>query len=164
MNSEEDEPEDELSEREKKAVEQRDYDVEALKYAHIDLRDSANRVLDTFSHTADKAIEMVKLNGIMISILVAASTQVEEPSQYINIATWISASLFLISILLGLIDYLSRSVITGLRTQERLIERKLTEEEYLRWVVQEEYDRWLQSLLSTHQRKARYVQASIGFL
>lgn len=132
-----------------------------MRHAHSDLVRSIDHVLGTFPDIADKAIEIVKLNGLVVSILVAASTQVEDPMMYTHGLVYISAILFFISSLFGLIGYLFQNVVAGLGTHTRLIEMKLTEEEYLQWVINDQYDDWLQEILKKQRRKALYVQVAV---
>lgn len=102
----------------------------------------------------------MKLNGIVISILLAAA-QLSDSFYSLNGFVVGSIILFCSSILTGLLGYMSQNIIIGLKTQKVLLRRKLTEEEYLRWLLEEEYDRWLDQALSKHRKKSILVQTSL---
>lgn len=158
--AEEEDAKEQLTEKEKKAVEQREYDIEALRQANSNVERTINQVVRSFPQTANKSIEIVKLNGIVISIFVV-SAQLNNELYSLNRLVIGSIILFGISILTGLLGYMSQNIIIGLKTQKVLLRRKLTEEEYLRWLLEEEYDRWLEQALSKHRRKSILVQISL---
>lgn len=141
--------EDRKSREEKllEATEQRNADPDALKHAHIDAQFVLEQTIQTFSDLSDKAFRLIRLNGLVLTILVAILSNVQNTPEYVNIPSVAAVLLFLSSTLFAIRGYMTQTFDSGVSTDvfETLRKFKLRETEYLNWILTRGYPQWIET-------------------
>lgn len=154
----------ELTDYEQEVINEREHDVATLQHAHSEAQQTLDRVLQTFPDLAGKAIQIIQLNGIVLTIIVAVSTQTAPARYSITLLTGsllvLGMGLFLISTLAALAAYWSHSVGAGYETSSTAIDHKLNEVEYLLWVLPK-YHALINDAKTKANRKDNLIRFSI---
>lgn len=151
----------------KRVAEQREPDPKALQRAHSDAQLVLEQTLETFSDLSDKAFRLIRLNGLVLTVLVAVSSNVQDIQLYINTPSVSSILLFISSILFAVLGYMTRTVDGGVSTNafDKLAEYNLREDEYLNWILTLGYPKWIDNGVEKSDTKEQWIEYSlIAFL
>ncbi|MEE6210378.1 hypothetical protein U3A55_09435 [Salarchaeum sp. III] len=137
-------------------------DVEALRHLHDDTRSAIERGLDKHGGHASKAIRMVQVNGVVISIFVAGVTQVEiHPNLHVSL--YLGAALLFASTLFALKAYRSQTLPIGISLSEveKIDRNNLSETQYLYWYTHQYYPGTIETIKNEVEQRNREVEYSI---
>jgi hypothetical protein len=141
---------------------QNEIDDSALKQVHTDIIRTLNRSLDVQVKLGDKSIQLVQIDGLLLTILVGAGVQLGF-GPYMNLLTASGVILILVSMCAGVAGYLTKQVHIGIGPEdiEVVSEYNLSESEYLHWVTSRGYSQWVRESETTNNRKEKWVQIAI---
>ncbi|WP_132060558.1 hypothetical protein [Halorussus amylolyticus] len=144
-----------------KAVERRTVDADALDSAHEDARLVLEQTLRLFSDLSNEAFRLIRLNALVITILVAVTSQVTV-RLYSNVSSVASLLLFVASTAFALAGYMTTTVNRGIdtRTFGKLTTYKLDQTEYLNWVLTLGYPKWIADGVRKTDRKEQWIRRS----
>lgn len=153
---------DTQNQRLEQASEQRNLDTEALGHAHSDAQLVLEQTLESFSNLSDKAFRLIRLNGLVVTILVAMSSQIPV-EKYLNVSLVASVTSFIASASFAVVAYRIQTVDGGIRTEafQKLTQYKLREKEYLDWVLTKGYPKWIIDGVRKTNRKDRWIRYSL---
>ncbi|USZ68219.1 hypothetical protein NGM10_00400 [Halorussus salilacus] len=140
----------------------RSLDTDALAHARADAQVVLEQTIQTFTDLSDKAFRLVRLNGLVVTIVIAISSQIETKA-YVNVASLASILLFICSALFAIIGYRIRTIDGGISTDafQKLTSYKLREKEYLNWVLTLGYPKWIADGVQKTNRKERWIGYSL---
>lgn len=131
---------------------------EALRMMREDASKTLDRTLQKHDSHQKKAVQIIQVNGVVISLLLAASTQ-------ITLNLWLMAGgcLFVISALTAGYSLRGTNVAVGLSPSQITanIEHELTETQYLRWYLEHFYHQAFPDLNGKTADRARRVRWSL---
>lgn len=156
----------ETNEQRLERAKQRDFDSAALVRAQSDAQFVLQRTLETFSELSDKAFRLIRMNGLVITVLIAAASQVNVPT-YTNTLTVGSVILFIGSVFFAVLAYMTQTVDGGVNVGafRKLATYRLKEVEYLHWILTNGYPEWIENGVEKGNRKERWIRSSlIAFL
>lgn len=147
----------------KRVAEERQPDPDALERGHSDAQLVLERTLETFSDLSDEAFRLIRLNGLVVTILVAVASNVRELRSFVNILSVGAVLLFIGSIFFAIVSYTIQTVDSGVSTEafNKLTEYKLREDEYLNWVLTLGYPKWIDSGVERRDKKEEWVEYSL---
>lgn len=150
------------SEQRLELASQRELDARALGHAHGDAQVVLEQTLQTFADLSDKAFRLVRLNGLVITILIAIASQVELKA-YANIPSVASLLLFISSTLFAVLAYKIQTIDGGISTEafQKLTAYKLREKEYLNWVLTLGYPLWITDGVRKSNQKEQWIRYSL---
>lgn len=131
---------------------------EALRMMREDASKTLDRTLQKHDSHQKKAVQIIQVNGVVISLLLAASTQIA-----LNIWLMAGGSLFVISALAAGYSLRGTNVAVGLSPSQITanIEHELTETQYLRWYLEHFYYQAFPDLNEKTADRARRVRRSL---
>lgn len=143
-------------------VGQRRPEVRTLRRAHSDAQLVLARTLDTFADLSRLAFRLIRVNALVMTILLAGTTQVRT-SYYVNVLTIGAVALFVISVLFALLSYTSRRIESGVGPAVLKIVSgyRLSEAEYLDWVLTEGYGNWIERGIAENDYREQWVRYSL---
>ena len=120
----------------RKAAEQRELDSDALERAHVDAQLVLEQTLHLFSDLSDEAFRLVRLNALVLTILLAITSQVRV-ARFVNLLSVASLFPFVASSLFALVGYMTTTIDRGIDTEtfDKLTTYKLRKKEYLNWIL-----------------------------
>ncbi|MFC7079968.1 hypothetical protein [Halorussus caseinilyticus] len=147
----------------KQVAEERDLDPDALERAHSDAQLVLEQTLQTFSDLSDTAFRLVRLNGLVLTILVAVSSNVRNLRTYVNVLSVGAVLLFIGSAFFATLSYTRQTVDGGVSTDafDKLTEYKLREDEYLNWVLTLGYPKWIENGVEKSDEKEQWIEYSL---
>ena len=145
-----------------KAAERRDHDADALERAHEDAQLTLDQTLQSFSDLSGKAFRLIRLNALVLTILVAITSQITV-SRFVNVPSVASLLLFLWSGTAALFAYLTTTFNRGFEatTFEKAVKYRLRKTEYLRWVLVQGYPKWIADGAEKVNRKELWIRRSL---
>lgn len=141
-----------------KEIEGKDYELGSLQEAFHQTERILDRLLNSSEGLSDKSIKIIQTNGIFLTIIASASTQVD-PTRFINGFTGFGLSLLFISFLLAAGGYFSRPKFAGYSRNAWLLILKPAKKEFLIRVLQD-YDSIIEDGPESLASTSRWVESS----
>lgn len=137
-------------------------DDETLESLLQDARFSYQQSLNNLTELRDKAIAMIQINGVVLTILASVTTQIDVP-EYTNKLTIFALLGFTISIVVAGISIRSRQVGGGIResTVDSVIERLLSPTQYYLFMIKKEYAPHNRQALNEIKSRKKEIQISV---
>jgi hypothetical protein len=154
---------EDLPESVREAFESRDsQDMETLRVVHQDLQQALERHIQALKAISRKSLQIIRLNGIILTILLAASSQVRNLDPYTNWATNLGLGLLLLSTLIALFGYRSVDIALGTGPEDAkfTLRAKMVEKEYLEKSIRGNI-RWIEEAEEKNRKRGRIVDLSL---
>lgn len=154
---------EELPEEVREKFESRDRDdLETLRTVQQDINQTLERHLQALPAISNKALQIIRLNGIILTILLAVSSQVENIEIYLNLLTGIGLVSLGLSTIVALVGYRSVEATIGLGANdiEFILRTKMKEEEYLKRSISDTA-RWVEQAERKNAKMSRIVKCSL---
>ena len=141
---------------------QRNLDPAARERAQSDAQFVLKQSLETFSGLSDKAFRLIRMTGLVSTVLVAAASQVNV-ANYSNTLTVGSVLLFTSSVFFAVLGYMTETVDSGVSVEvfHTLATYRLREGEYLHWILTMGYPEWIEDGIQKSDRKERWIRYSL---
>lgn len=138
------------------------FDDDALELMREDASKTVERLMQKHDAHQKKAIQMVQLNGVVISILVAGASQIQIQSG-LNLFLYLGPALFLASAVSSGIALKGHKLSAGLNPDqiEQHLEAELTKTQYLLWYLVVFYDNAIDSLYEKTSIRAKWIRGSV---
>lgn len=139
-----------------------EHDIETLRRLTDDSQKVLDHQLTKFGDLSTKAIQLVQVNGLIITILVAASSQVTL-TDYLNLVSGGSVVLFGISTVFAALAYRTDAIDVGHGTMviDTTLSRGLDEGEYLHWLLSDLYPELIEDATDSVNRKGHWLSIAI---
>jgi hypothetical protein len=133
-----------------------------MEYAREDATQTLERVIAKHEGHGKRAIQLVQVNGIVLSILIAAASQVQL-AQFPTIFLVIAPLLFLVSGGIALYAYRSQTLPIGLPADEaqKILNHELSADQYLYWYLSNHYEELITTVVTKTNTRAAYVEWAI---
>ena len=120
------------------------------------------QTLHLFSDLSDKAFRLVRLNALVLTILLAITSQVRV-ARFVNLLSVASLLLFLASSLFALVGYMTTTIDRGISTGtfDKLTTYKLRKKEHLNWVLTLGYPKWIADGIEKVDMKEKWIRRSL---
>lgn len=134
----------------------------AMEYAREDATQTLERAIAKHEGHGKRAIQLVQVNGIVLSILIAAASQVQV-AQFSTIFLITTPLLFLFSGGVALYAYRSQTLPIGLPAAEvqKILDNELSADQYLYWYLSNHYEELIGTVVSKTSTRAAYVEYAI---
>lgn len=135
---------------------------DALELMREDAINTVERLMRKHDAHQKKAIQMMQLNGVVISILIAGSSQIQIQNG-LNFLLYLGPTLFLISAIFSGIALRGHKLSIGLDPNqiEQHIKEGLTKTQYLLWHLVVFYENAIDSLYEKTNTRAKWIRLSI---
>lgn len=135
-----------------------EFDDETLQLLREDAGKTVDRLIQKHDAHQKKAVQMIQVNGVVISLLLAAGTQIS-----LNVLLILGGVAFLGSALLSGWALRGRKIDVGLAPQQVTahIQHEISKTQYLRWYLEGFYSDAFNDLNSKTNTRARRVQFSV---
>jgi len=143
-----------------------EFDDDALELMREDASKTIDRLMQKHDAHQKKATQILQLNGVTVSVLLAAASQAEL-SNSPNCLLYIGPSFFLISGIISAIALRGQTLRAGISFDQidKNVEAELTKTQYLLWYLYEFYGEAAESLYEKLEtRKSRTELAVNTFL
>jgi len=130
------------------------------------MREDASKTIERLMRKHDahqkKAIQMVQLNGVVVSLLVAAASQIQIQNS-LNCFLYIGPALFLGSGVFSGIALRGHTISAGITFDQikQNVEADLTRTQYLLWYLYEFYEDATDSLYEGINTRAKWIRRSV---
>lgn len=133
---------------------------DTLELMREDASNTVERLMRKHDAHQKKAMQMVQLNGVVISIFIAGISQIQDG---LNWLLYLGSALFLGSAIFSGIALRGHKLSVGLDPIqiERVIEGELTKTQYLLWYLAVFYDNALNSLYEKTSTRAKWLRCSV---
>lgn len=147
-------------------------DVDTLRVAREEARDSLDKTIDAVEEKDSKAISTVRLNLLLVGLAITGVSSAPSAMYFANWFTIIGFSSLLVSTISGIWTYTYTDYTPGITADylNELDSAEYSEEEWLRWMNQR-YQLWIQTAVETDQGLATYLGrthilqiVAVGFL
>jgi hypothetical protein len=147
-------------------VTRREPEAPTLRRAQADAQLVLERTLDTFTELSETAFRLIRVNSLVMTILLAGASQVRT-ARYLNALTVGAVVLFVVSVLFAVVSYTSRRIESGVGPDvfETAVRYRLSEAEYLDWMLSEGYGNWIERGIAENDYRERWIRYSfVAFL
>jgi len=137
-------------------------DTEVLKQSHDDAKSAIERGMNKHGKHASKAIKMVQLNRLVISVFVAGTSQIDL-SNFAQILMYVGGVFFFASSLFALRAYKTQSLPIGISPTDidTVNNNNLSEDQYLHWYTTEYYPETISQIIEKAGIRADNIEYSI---
>lgn len=141
----------------------RDHDIDSLRRAHSDAKRTLNKHLETSRELNNKAHQTSRISGLIFVIVGGFVSTAKDPTLFLNCFTLVAMFLFLLSFGVGIWLHRAKSLTIGVGPSdfERQEQLKLTEMEYLRWVILRGYSKWIDEAIDINERKVALLEIAL---
>ena len=138
---------------------------DAMKLAYEDANRSIETSIEIHQGHSNKAIQLMKTNGLMLTIILAATSQVDI-SQFLNLATLAAVLSFFLSSMLAGFGYFGQDVLFGIGKDgiQSIFDKKLTKKQYLAWRLTKVYPSQIDNIQDNVDTKTTFIKLSISSL
>jgi VIT1/CCC1 family predicted Fe2+/Mn2+ transporter len=142
--------------------EEKSTDIEVLRHAHAGAQETLGRQIQYFPELDNKALQLVQLNGIVLSIIAGIFIIVDFQLRNFSVIIF-TVIPFVLSILLSLLSYQTTPLVIGLSESDLDIvnDYNFSEKEFLQWIISRGYQEWIQRNQSEYRRRSFYIQSSL---
>ncbi len=147
-------------------------DIDTLRVARQEARDSLDKTIDAVEEKDSKAISTVRLNLLLVGLAITGVSSAPSAMYFANWFTIIGFSSLLVSTISGIWAYTYTDYAPGITADylNELDSAEYSEGEWLRWMNQR-YQLWIQTAVETDQALATYLGrthilqiVAVGFL
>lgn len=133
-------------------------DLDTLRAARDEARDSLDKTIEAIEEKDDKAISTVRLSLVLIGLAITAASSVPSSLHYANWITIVGFLLLLCSTFVGIRTYTYTDYTPGVTSDyiEELDYEHYTEEEWLRWMNQR-YQQWIKTAVRSDSIEATHL-------
>lgn len=136
--------------------------LELLRHLHEDSKRLYDELLRTYESTADKAIKLAQVNGVVLTILIATAGIIGLDT-WINPLTIFGTFLFVVSGMIAVFAYRTIKIGIGVHIEDLvyILEKDHTELDYHQWMVEDLYPEMIPDAMYIVDQKGAWVDRSI---